>query len=119
MRIFVDVDNTLIFWKNNGIPQDQNSYAPNTKLIDFLERCVAKYGADSVIVCSGGGLEYAKLWGERLFTCNVRYAFKNRSLLETFSIEDVLIDNMASTIVTSAKKILPYDYDTIEKVIKL
>lgn len=76
MRLFVDVDDTLVIWLDSHgdpITEGPNPYGansmdwkPNTRLILELERWVQGHPDAPFIVWSGGGIDYAEQWANRL-----------------------------------------------------
>ena len=72
MRLFVDCDDTLVLWDDTHQNQDKtlwirDSWQPNTQLIAAVKSYADNVQPDLVIIWSGGGLEYARGWLERLF----------------------------------------------------
>ncbi len=71
MTLFVDVDDTLILWLDEGGQHDPfgivgDAWKPNTRLILEIERWVDTHPNDRVVVWSGGGEDYARMWGQRV-----------------------------------------------------
>lgn len=70
MKLFVDCDDTLVVWHEEHQNQDKtlwirDNWSLDEYLIGFLEGVLATEEDMTLIIWSGGGLDYATLWAER------------------------------------------------------
>lgn len=59
MRVFVDIDDTLILWSKDDQPH------PNIPLIEALTLFARHRPLDPIMVWSGGGMDYAARWAQK------------------------------------------------------
>lgn len=94
--LFLDVDNTLVLWKDQKHPWDdgfEDEYRPNHALIEAASEFIEKHSG-RIIVWSGGGEVYAGLWRDRLFGNNrkeLAAASKQPGLIRP---DDIVVDDM-------------------------
>jgi hypothetical protein len=106
MRIFVDVDDTLIIL---GKETDLDEF--NQPLIDALIRAEP----EQILVWSGGGRDYARLWANRLEQhtegrIRIPWALvKDKTTFHNVRPDDVCIDDMASVIKGVAGRVIHPD----------
>lgn len=95
MRIFCDVDDTLVFWtKNgNGNPMVGSDWRANQDLIDLIYT-LGDNPDNEVIVWSGGGKPYAELWARRFFPDLEWQALDKVNNLGLPEKGDLVIDDM-------------------------
>ena len=90
--VLVDCDDTLVLYDNTykaanpfGVYHGE-PWNPNTKLIEKI-LAFHEDGA-SVTVWSGGGADYARLWGDRLFPDITTEAFSKLDMVEVAKIAE-------------------------------
>ena len=100
MRIFVDVDDTLVRYLVADTPNPYGlymgtSWEPNEHLIQGLRDHNREFPRDEIIVWSGGGLYYAKMWVEVLGLGDIVSATltKERGVFILVREGDVVIDD--------------------------
>jgi hypothetical protein len=88
MRLFVDCDDTLVLWLNDGkptsgplVPEGPHPYGagadrwlPNEALLVAVRAHMASSPDDHLIIWTGGGEAYARTWAGRLFPQGDYYA---------------------------------------------
>lgn len=72
-RLFVDCDDTLVIWDKAAEHKDAagglyhgDKWQPNVLVVDAVARWKHAHMDGTVVVWSGGGVEYAGMWGRRL-----------------------------------------------------
>lgn len=70
-RLFVDCDDTLVIWQPENRKRADGLYmgdewGSNDPLIDAIKAYLANNTDTQLIIWSGGGLNYADLWGRRI-----------------------------------------------------
>lgn len=88
MRLFVDVDDTLILWTLAG--KIGYTSAPNPPVIAFVERWGEQHPEGEIVVWSSGGQDYAADWGHKLLKVTFRAEAKWNRIPEP---GDVFIDD--------------------------
>jgi hypothetical protein len=99
--IFIDVDDTLVLWQDidpNG-EGVQNYYAdswlPNTRLIEGIKERAKIYPAQATVVWSGGGMQYAEMWVDRLGLRDLVIVMEKNVKIP--KLGDIVIDDMSIT----------------------
>lgn len=102
--IYVDVDDTLVLWQEGLSPNPEavpretyfgDPWVLNTRLIEGLKAAAKQ---EFIVVWSGGGMQYAEMWVDRLGLRNlVMVAEKNFKVVEP---GDIVIDDMPVTVRT-------------------
>lgn len=87
MKIAFDVDDTLII---PAVATNMPSDTPNYDVIGVL-KWFQKQG-HTIIIWSGGGIDYAKTWAEKLalFPCEIRIKEKNPDI--DIAFDDCMVD---------------------------
>jgi len=100
-RLFVDVDDTAVFYLDgedgphpygysHGVP-----WEPNEKLIQGMRDFVEDNPDELVVLWSGGGWEYAKQWADRLNLADGIVALgKDQKTLSLIKKGDIVVDDM-------------------------
>ncbi len=73
-RLFVDCDDTLVLWQKDGAPPEgahpygggAESWLPNEALISAIRSHMTASPEDRLIIWTGGGVNYATMWADRL-----------------------------------------------------
>lgn len=95
--LFLDVDDTLVLWcdgkcehSDHPFGWDAEGWMPNQDLIEL-----AKSWKGNIIVWSGGGKDYAEMWGRRLLKDLPFKAMAKTDLrYMAFTNDDVAFDDM-------------------------
>lgn len=85
MRIFVDVDDCLVLWDK----RDKNKWYPNFKVIGYVF-WASNFFDDEIIIWSGGGIDYARTWRDRL---ELNFATVMAKDIGFPDFEDIVIDD--------------------------
>ena len=96
MKLFVDVDDTLILYTQNHTwnLEDTVSYTVNFPLIDALEKWQKIYPDEYLIVWSGTGTDWALEVSQAFLThINVHMTGSKLSLVDMTTSEDLAIDD--------------------------
>ena len=96
MKLFVDVDDTLILYTQNHTwnLEDTVSYKVNVPLIDALEKWQQVYPDEYLIVWSGTGTKWASEVTKAFLThLNVHMTGSKLSLVDMTTSEDLAIDD--------------------------
>lgn len=93
-RIFVDVDDCLVLWSSEPLRTGER-WEPNEGLIALLEQHMESHPDDLLFIWSGGGKEYARMWGERLFLKETVFMplTKDRSTFPLVQPDSVVVDD--------------------------
>lgn len=115
-RVFLDVDYTMILWKNDGryeaLPYGER-YDLNEPLIDLMKRLRPQI---KLIVWSFGGESYAKEWADRWLGRGLYDASYSKDP-ELITNLDIMIDDDINDWMKDWRgiKFLPHQIDEIEK----
>jgi len=116
MRLFVDVDDTLILWDDSArqMNQDQSlwmgdKYKVNIELIGVINNFASKNPLVPIYVWSGGGRNYARHWAD-LYLDNV-YDIALAKDTTLPNKEDICIDDQ----ILSVKAILVTWQEFVDK----
>lgn len=99
MRLFVDVDDTLVLYQRPG-PNPYGVYAgtpwePNIRLIEGVKQFAKDNPEALIVVWSGGGRAYAIEWADRLGLGDIADGLlKDSSTMHLITEEDIVIDDM-------------------------
>lgn len=114
MIIFVDCDDTLVLWRDYDIKGEfdewsSDKYVPNHDLIELLNILIEYSSELSVVVWTGGGKNYAKLWKQRLLPA--AHSAMPKGLVHTYP-GDIIIDDivLGDKLVGDATLITPEDF---------
>lgn len=69
MRLFIDIDDTLVIWEDEmqGDIHVRQRWHFNTELLEAITEYIRKTSqVSSIYIWSGGGLDYATSWKERI-----------------------------------------------------
>lgn len=117
MRLYIDVDDTLIFWKETGMVSWKNdSYTVNTKLIRLIEQWSHKK-MGMIVIWSGGGQQYAEYWRNKLLR-HVRGIVSLPKYLTGPTEYDIVVDDMYGEIKTNGILIDPRQLDPLKDIIE-
>lgn len=107
-RLFLDCDDTLVLWPVHATGVGQlysgDEWLPNEALIDRVRAFHAQNPDWTIVVWSGGGIDYAAMWGRRLLE-GVRYIVLPK-LVGIPDEGDVVVDDVPELAV-SARLVLP------------
>lgn len=98
MRLFVDVDDTLVLYQTLG-PNPYGYYMgtpwqPNVRLIEGIKQFHRDYPATLITVWSGGGRAYAREWAERLGLGDiVTTVIKDESTMNLITSGSIVVDD--------------------------
>ena len=89
MRLFVDCDDTLVLWKYEEIevagrtlytlPNEGEKYTVNLPLIDAVRVYMLRHPECTLVIWSGGGVDYAARWARKFFE-GVKYLIENKNV---------------------------------------
>ena len=114
MRLFVDIDSTLVLWELNCSPRDnelfdfdENSqsdnpynekWKPHTKLISQIKKFRQENPNALIVIWSLGGKQYAEIWGRRLLSDITDLVFMDKwgFNLELVQSDSIVIDDSPS-----------------------
>jgi hypothetical protein len=96
-KVFVDCDDTLVIYENYNVINPYGYYMgepwkPNLPLIQAIYQNAWNIG---VYVWSGGGRDYANMWGRKFFPTDVLWTplDKDTSTLKLVRKGDIVIDD--------------------------
>ena len=99
MRYFIDCDDTLVLYKDDGEAHpygiyDGVAYEFNWPLVDGIRELLDDDPLADIVIWSGGGRQYAEMWGEKLgFTSQVAFLTKDRTTFGLIREGDIVIDD--------------------------
>lgn len=92
-QVFVDVDDTLVIFKDAGPNPygviDNKPFKPNEKLIEKLLKFEG-----NIVIWSGGGIFYAKEVANKVLPKQIRFSVQDKFFdSKTFQPGDIIIDD--------------------------
>lgn len=120
-RLFVDCDGTLVLWDDEHVlgtygVYDGERFMYNTELIERVHQFVHHHPNVMLVVWSGGGKDYARMWGERCFPHLFFVSMiKDKTTFELVGQDDIVIDDIKLGGVVG-KQFLPFQDFTGEVV---
>ncbi len=100
MKLFVDVDDTLVLYDmeapNPYGVYEGTPYTVNERLIEGLRKFRKEHPQDSIFIWSGGGAQYAEMWAAKLNLEGVVdwWLTKDKTIIDLIEPGDIVIDDM-------------------------
>jgi len=98
MRLFVDIDDTLILYDLEA----NTPFTINEKLLEGIKQFQQNNPDELIVVWSGGGKEYARMWGDKLGLEGITYLLKDKDSFWLVNSGDIVIDDQPMSIRTHA-----------------
>ncbi len=100
VNLWVDVDDTLVLYQNDNVVNPfgyylDTPYLFNEKLIKGIKKFARDHPAAMVVVWSGGGAEYARMWSHKLNIAHLVHCLtKDKETLTLVKEGDICVDDM-------------------------
>lgn len=100
VRLFVDVDDTLVLWQNQNVEDAQGIYYDtpwkvNQAILDGIFEFDRDHPGALIVVWSGGGMEYAQEWIDLFGLHDIAIAIvKDQSTFHLILPGDIVVDDI-------------------------
>lgn len=103
MNVFVDIDSTLVLWKDEQNPSGiyvRDEWTFNTDLIISLESYKEAHSENRIIMWSSGGTKYAETWFYRLNRMDIFSAYQAKVFGSYCPVakDDICVDDEKITV---------------------